>query len=129
MFFCMGNIDFPTWLQNELNARGWSQADLVRTTKLSTGSISHLLTGMRNPGPEACNALAKAFGYSAEMVFRVAGLLPAKSESGMDEETEKVLHLFQQLDESDQEAVIGLAQFLIDRRTGKARNVARPAEG
>lgn len=123
----MSNIDFPDWLIGELDSRGWAQSDLARAAGTNPSTISHLVNRTRFPGNEMCQAIAKAFGYPPVVVFRAAGLLPERSE--VDEETEKMMYLFEQLTEEDQEALIGFAQFFIDRRSGQARTNPRPAEG
>lgn len=123
----MAKIDFPNWLQDELNERGWSQSDLARESGIMPASISRILQGTRNPGPEACTAIANALGFPVETIFRVAGLLPERVD--IDEETQQMMHLFEQLADDDQEALISLAQFFIERREGKAITRLRPANG
>lgn len=123
--YLMANIDFSVWLQSELDERGWSQSDLARESGSKPASISRLLQGTRNPGPDVCQAIAKAFGYPPDVVYRAAGLLPANQE--MDEETVKMMHLFEQMAPEDQEMLIGMAQVFLDRRGARGRT--RPAEG
>ena len=72
--------NFGEWIQAELDARGWRQADLARATHLDSAVISNLINGIRNPGVETCTAIARAFGYPVEFVFRAAGLLPSAVE-------------------------------------------------
>lgn len=73
--------NFATWLKLELEKRSWKQADLVRASGLSDGAISHILNGTRQAGPEVCRALAHAFVFPPEHIFRLAGLLPPITES------------------------------------------------
>lgn len=115
----LSNIDFSDWLIGELESRGWSQSDLARAAGINPSSISHLVNRTRFPGNEMCRAIAKAFGYPPDAVFRAAGLLPASKD--MDEETEKMMHLFEQMTPEDQEMLIGMAQVFIDRRGQKSR--------
>lgn len=72
--------DFVKWLENELNERRWKRADLARAAKLSQTSFSKIFSGERKPGPDLCNAIARALGIPEETVFRKAGLLPATPE-------------------------------------------------
>ena len=67
---------FIPWLLEELNKRSWRPADLAHRAGLSTGSLSNVLSGNRNAGPDICNAVARALGEPPEKVFRLAGLLP-----------------------------------------------------
>lgn len=64
---------FSDWLLKEMNARTWSQADLARAAGLSRTAVSNVLSQQRQPGPEFCVAIAQAFGYPPEVIFRAAG--------------------------------------------------------
>ena len=68
--------DFVTWLNEELNRRGWSSSELHRRSGMATSTISMVLGGQNKPGWDFCNAVAQALGESPEKVFRLAGLLP-----------------------------------------------------
>ena len=83
------NHRFRDWLQNELNSRGWSQADLARSADLNRAVINKLLSGHTTPSPVTLKGIARAFKVPTELVFRVAGLLPniPESESFMEEIT------------------------------------------
>lgn len=73
-------MSFNDWLEQELKRRRWRQTDLAQAMEMSDSTISHLLAGNRNPGPDLCNGIARAFGIPPEEVFRMAGLLPALPE-------------------------------------------------
>ena len=47
-------MEFTEWLQNELNERGWNQADLAKTIGSPNATISRIMSGSRNIGPELC---------------------------------------------------------------------------
>lgn len=68
------------WLLNEMNRRKWSQSDLARESGLSQSQISRVVSGLRPPGNEFCNAIAKAFGIPPHQVFVMAGLMPPDPE-------------------------------------------------
>lgn len=70
--------EFCQWLKTELQARGWSQDDLARQTGISYGVIHDILNDYRTPDPELCAHIAKALRISPEIIFRRAGLIPAK---------------------------------------------------
>jgi transcriptional regulator with XRE-family HTH domain len=54
--------DFATWIRDELNRRGWSQANLAERADLSRSSISKMLTsGRRKPGMRFFAGIAAAF--------------------------------------------------------------------
>lgn len=78
-------MDFPKWLQAQLDERGWLQSDLARHAtmagyKLSSGQLSYILSGERGAGPEACIAIAYALGISRDEVFRARGWLLREAE-------------------------------------------------
>lgn len=119
ILFTVSNIDFSEWLIGELNKRQWSQSDLARAAGTNPSSISHLVNRTRFPGKEICQAIAQAFGYPPDVVFRAAGLLPPQQD--MDDETQKMLHLFEQMTPEDQEMMIGMAQMFLEKRTKKSQ--------
>lgn len=124
----MATIDFPAWLQKELNDRGWTQADLSRFSNLSTAAISRMMTGARGIGPDACLAIANALRIPPEIVFRAAGLLPPKPD---DEVTlEEWLYVLDQLSEEDRDELLNIARLKIERREKKKPSAPRrKAEG
>lgn len=77
----MQSVEFSTWLQEQLNERGWDQADLVRRSGVSQSQVSRIMTGTRNPGPETSKAIARALRLPPEDVLRQAGILPPKNAS------------------------------------------------
>jgi len=76
----MSRESFAAWLRDELQQRGWDQAELARRAQLSTGLISHIITTERGVGPHSARAIARALQVSPEEVFRRADLLPKSSE-------------------------------------------------
>jgi transcriptional regulator with XRE-family HTH domain len=68
-------IQFPDWLQEQLDTRGWDQAALAERSRLTNGAISHVLNGSRQAGVDFCIAIARAFGIPREEVFKVRGWL------------------------------------------------------
>lgn len=124
----MATIDFPAWLQKELNDRGWTQADLSRFSNLSTAAISRMMTGARGIGPDACLAIANALRIPPEIVFRAAGLLPPKPD---DEVTlEEWRYVLEQLSEEDREELLNIARLKIELRERKKTSASRrKAEG
>lgn len=110
-------MEFSDWLSSQMSSRGMSQSDLARAAKVSNTAISNVLTGTRSAGPEFCTAIANAFGYPPEVVFRAAGLLPHKPE--LDEETEQIMHLFEMLEPDNKEIIIKMAEAFIEQRKTK----------
>ena len=81
----MDNI-FTDWVQNELNKRNWSHADLARRSGITQTHISRIMSQMRKPGPDALLNIAKAFQIAPEEVMRRAGLLPSSANALLDEQ-------------------------------------------
>lgn len=89
--FRMSNREvFSSWLQNELEKRHWSQADLSKRSGLHRAIISKVVLGSSMPMPETLEAIAKGLGIPPVLVFQKAGLLPPKPDS--DEWVETMNH-------------------------------------
>lgn len=88
----MGNkLDFPNWLQLEMDKRGWSQSDLARAANLNRAVINKILNGRSHPRCSTLQAIARAFWVPVESVYRAAGLLPI---ADSDETLEEAVYLF-----------------------------------
>jgi transcriptional regulator with XRE-family HTH domain len=130
-------IEFPDWLQKEMDQRGWSFSDLARAAGVSRGTIGNVVRGERAAGRRLATAIAKAFDYPPETVFRAAGLLP--EEGDKPENWDMLEWLFQTAHPDDQEAAIAMLQVLRDQRAQREREQqeqaaakrrrGRPAEG
>jgi transcriptional regulator with XRE-family HTH domain len=112
-------VNFPGWLQSELNKRSWSVSELARQAKVSQASISLILSESRNPGPDICNAIARAFTIPPETVFREAGLLPPVSET--ETWISEVVHIMGLLDEDDKSEMLEYARHRLVMADKKGR--------
>src|SRR5688500_13343394 len=54
------------YIREELEARGWTQADLAKIIGRTQPAVNEMVTGKRGITPESALALAAAFGTSAE---------------------------------------------------------------
>lgn len=67
---------FGRQLQQLLHERGWSQADLVRRVRETTGqkmgrdAVSTYVNGRSFPSPKSLNLLSKAFGINQDELLR-----------------------------------------------------------
>jgi transcriptional regulator with XRE-family HTH domain len=77
--------EFIKWLTEQMQEM--SQAELARQSGLSQGLISQILSGQRKPGVEACAGFSRAFRLPTEDVMRLAGLLPARMQDILNEDT------------------------------------------
>jgi transcriptional regulator with XRE-family HTH domain len=90
-------MNFQEWLLEELRNRGWSQSELARRADISRASISNILSKTRQPGPEVCEAISRAFHIPAEIVFYQAGLFPREIKK--DEQIEEIQNIYNSLDD------------------------------
>jgi len=106
---------FSDWLQAEMDNRGLTQAELARLAGVTRSAINGVLTGNRGPGNDLCVAISRALKLPPELVFRKAGLLPPVPQ--ITEYTEEILHLINKLPPEDQEEILELLRFKIERKT------------
>jgi len=111
---------YGEWILQELEARGWKQADLARAAHLDSAVISNLITGNRNPGIETCTAIARAFHYPPEMVFRIAGLLPKAAEPSAVYEV--LAYRLAELTPEQTNEVLLFIEFILERDKRKGRD-------
>ncbi|WP_322792910.1 helix-turn-helix transcriptional regulator [Bellilinea sp.] len=73
-------MDFSDWLLNEINKRGWSQAELARRAGIPRQIISNYINRQREkPDSDVLVSISRALNLPPETVFRAAGLLPPVS--------------------------------------------------
>lgn len=100
-----------------MDRAGITQADLAKSSGLSSGAISLILSSSRGVGPDACNAIAKALNIPPETVYRAAGLLPPVSEK--DARIETILHLAEQLPDDEYTDLIAYIELRIKLAHGR----------
>jgi transcriptional regulator with XRE-family HTH domain len=119
-------MDFSNWLLEQMNSRGWSQADLSRMSGLTRQSVSDYINRRRTkPEPNALVSISKAFGMSPVTVFRKAGLLPdtTSDQAQMDDWQ----YLLNQLPPEEADEMRQIALMKIEKRQNM-ENAARAAE-
>ena len=110
-------MEFGDWLSEELKNRRLTQSELSIRAGVSQGAIAHIIAGRRNAGAEVCEGIARALRLPPEIVFRKAGLLPpARDENPTDEE---LLHLFDKLDEGEQEDILNWIRLKVEQNERK----------
>lgn len=73
---------FITWLNGELDRRGWSRSEAARRGEVSASMMDKVIGGFSNPGIEFCKGVSRAFKMPLEEVFRLAGILPDRGANG-----------------------------------------------
>ena len=107
-----------------MKMRSWSISDLARYAGVARGSIGNILREERAPGSELCGALARALKIPPDVVYRHAGLLPPKPD--MDEKSQEIIHLYQMMDEVNQNELLEYARLRLRIQEGNGKH-KRPA--
>lgn len=105
--------NFSVWLLQEMESRGWNQAELHRKSGLSRTVISDVLSNKVSPGYEFCIAVGKALHVPGDHIMRIAGLLPPLPER--TQQIEQLIYLFERLNEKDRQTVLDMMQFLLSK--------------
>jgi transcriptional regulator with XRE-family HTH domain len=121
----MTEIPFATWLQNQLDARGWRQADLVRASGIHSGYLSKLLNRERMPGVETCQAIAKAFNMRDTDVMKIAGLAANTSPDDQTPSLRELISKFTQLSNERQESILDMVRALDEMEQSEKRRAGR----
>lgn len=101
--------DFSSWIKENMDERGWSQADLVRASGLSKQAISYYMNKSRYPSIEAVIAICKAFTLPLTAGLVALGVLePPKDKDKLAEEAE---NLFEDLDPDDKTEVLSFMRY------------------
>lgn len=101
------------WLQDEINDRGMTAAELARKSGVSAPQITRLLSGQRGVSELSLRAISEALGIPPEVAFRVAGFLPPVSEK--TEDHDKLLYMYDQLDEERKKLAILMIKSLLSK--------------
>ena len=59
------------WVIEQLSKSGWTMNELARRSKLSSGYVSQVLSGTKEPGPKFYQGISRAFSVSLESVERL----------------------------------------------------------
>ncbi len=103
--------EFVTWLNDELNKRGWSNSELGRRANKSPAAISMVLSGQNKPGWDLCHGIARAFGIPSEQVFRLTELMPKLPASENEETLQNLLELVRLMDVEERREILKYAHF------------------
>ena len=102
------------WIQEGLTQHGWSQSELARRAKLSSTTVSDVLSGSAKPGLNFCKGVARAFGVRTEKVLRLAELLPPEPEETPT--SRELLYMFMQLGDEDQERILDITRTFLEKK-------------
>lgn len=90
---------------------GWSYNELARRAELSSSGVSHVMSGVRNPGFDFCVGIARALGEPPEKILRLARLLPALPPAIAEEG--EAINLFRRLDGRARKVIVATMRSLL----------------
>lgn len=93
--------------------KGWSQADLAREAKVSSGTIGTIEAENRMPYMRTLRKIADALGVTVEYILRETGQLGPPSEEEQEEITALTSRI-RELDERDRRVVQRLIDELLE---------------
>lgn len=107
-------VKFSAWLDEKLEEKGWTRAELSRRAGVSQSSLSMVYSGQRNIGPELASAIARAFDLPESTVFAAAELI-SPAAPGVAQVAE-LNHLLNLLDEENLREVIDYARMRLEKQ-------------
>lgn len=110
----MSSIDFPAWLQEEINKRDWRPTDLAKRARISDAAVSRILRGERKADTDTLLAFSEVFSISPITIFRKAGLLPDTGGEKITKDDWE--HMLQQLTPEEQDEIYSIMDMKIKRR-------------
>jgi transcriptional regulator with XRE-family HTH domain len=115
MYSLMNSTEFASWLQNEMNERGWNNSELARRAGVSRGAIGNVLRGDRGVGKDIGRGIAKALNLPPEEIYRMVDILPP-SRNPENDEADELAHKISLLPQEDQQILITLIEALLSKR-------------
>ena len=123
MYAMADKTDFAKWLENELETRAISQAELARQAGVTRGAINGILTGAKGPGVDLCNGIAQAFKLPPEIIYRAAGLLPP--DTTVSELIQQITHLTKELPLQEQQDILEFVKLRHHLTKKRGKNETR----
>lgn len=129
-------VDFAEWLNEQLDIRGWRQADLIRASAksggnpLHSGYLSKILNSERQPGVKVVRQIALGLDLPEEEVQRRAGLLSIKKqqpESKTAPRTQEAVREYDKLTDEEQESILQQMKGLNALKGRRATREAKPS--
>jgi transcriptional regulator with XRE-family HTH domain len=126
----IGESALVPWLERQLAARDWRQADLARGLGISTGMVSNWLTGQRRVSPYYCERIAALFGADVDYLLALAGHRPMVLSTDPDDPVEQLVTKLRRIrlteDRFDTLSDVLDGMLTRDRRDERGRQMALP---
>jgi transcriptional regulator with XRE-family HTH domain len=88
---------FASWVRAELRRREWNDSDLARRMGVSSGMISHWLSGERRPNPYSCDLLADALHADLDTVLALVCHRPTAASAALPKEIAPVVAMLRRI--------------------------------
>jgi len=84
---------FSVWLTEEIDKRGWSEAEFARRGKITPQSVNQVINDINKPGMKMFQAAARAFEMPLAEVMRIAGEMPPRPSTPVESWRERLEEL------------------------------------
>ncbi len=118
--------DLASWLDNELEERGWSIREMARRAGVSHTAIASALNRKGRPSTDLCVAIADTLGVSAIEVVQRAGILPPDPPETAA--WRRLNEMWTRLSDEDRERILEIIEAWVQKRGRRARRVPGSAQ-
>ena len=110
----MRNDDvFAKWLNEQLLARNWSQAEFARHAKVSRATVNKVIKQtVGRPSMDTCKGFARALGLPESVVLRRAGWISGEITEEPPPGIAELNRIFRALSPKSQAILLGIAQVV-----------------
>lgn len=111
------------WIEEQLEAREWSQGELARRADISAGGITDILSGNSAPSYRRIVKIARAFEFPPATLLQIAGLLPSAPEATPS--LQEAQYLFSKLSDVEQERFLAMMRVIVEMEREPERKTVR----
>lgn len=124
----MDTVNFPQWIKEQREIRGWSQSEFSRVANISRQVVSDYEGYKRKYfDDDILLKIARAFKLPPEIVFRAAGILPPSTE---DEWVEEMTYKLETLDPNLRDIATRFIDSLAEKEAAEKRvKSLKPSRG
>ncbi|MDY7076794.1 MAG: helix-turn-helix transcriptional regulator [Chloroflexota bacterium] len=118
--------DLASWLDRELETRGWSIREMARRAGVSHTAIASTLNRKGRPSADLCVAIADALGVPAVEVVQRAGILPPDPPETAA--WRRLNEMWVRLPDEDQKHILEIVETWVQKRGRQPRRVPSSAQ-
>jgi len=108
--------DFKTWLEMQLEDRGWSIRELARRGDISHAQIAGYLAGDRGIGITTILGIARALNETPEKLLEMAGMLDVLPASFEDKTLSEIYQIVKRLPAEERQEILDYVSYRRHRR-------------